>query len=62
MNRVGDMALTMGFIVVLALYGSLDYSTVFALGAYGQETLLVVATLLMLVGGIAKSAQVPFAG
>ena len=61
-NRVGDIALTIGFIVVLAIFGSVNYSTIFALSSYGQETLLVVATILILIGGIAKSAQVPFAG
>lgn len=59
-NRVGDTALTFGFIIVLAAYGSLDFPTVFAASPYVNEGVLSVATLCMLLGGMAKSAQLPF--
>jgi NADH-ubiquinone oxidoreductase chain 5 len=31
MNRVGDMGLSIGFFALFALFGSLDYATIFSL-------------------------------
>ena len=62
-NRVGDMYLTLGLFMVFTVFGSLDYSTVFAsahlIAGHHHQGVLVTATLLMLVGAMAKSAQVP---
>jgi NADH-ubiquinone oxidoreductase chain 5 len=31
MNRLGDMGLSIGFFAILALFGSLNYATVFSI-------------------------------
>lgn len=66
-NRVGDIFLTIGIFIVIAVYGSLDYSTVFSsvnwIGyTFDAESIMVITTLLILIGAIAKSAQVPLHG
>lgn len=69
-NRVGDFGFLLGIAVILMYFGSLDYAEVFA-GAEGHATttieifpgaewsLLTVACLLLFVGAMGKSAQVP---
>lgn len=59
MNRVGDMGLSIGFFSMFALFGSLDYSTVFSLAPFMNETAITIIGLLLLTGAMAKSAQIP---
>jgi NADH-ubiquinone oxidoreductase chain 5 len=59
MNRVGDMGLSIGFFAIFALFGSVDYSTVFNLAPFMNETAITVISLLLLMGAMAKSAQIP---
>ena len=59
MNRVGDMGLSIGFFAIFALFGSVDYSTVFSLGSYMNETAITIIGLLLLSGAMAKSSQIP---
>jgi len=59
MNRVGDMGLSIGFFALFALFGSLDYATVFSLAPYMNETAVTIIALLILTGAMAKSAQIP---
>nr|YP_010041404.1 NADH dehydrogenase subunit 5 [Pisolithus tinctorius]QPA36182.1 NADH dehydrogenase subunit 5 [Pisolithus tinctorius] len=59
MNRVGDMGLSIGFFALFAFFGSLDYSTIFSLASYMNETALTIISLLLLMGAMAKSAQIP---
>jgi NADH-quinone oxidoreductase subunit L len=60
MNAVGDVALALGIFVIFRELGTVDYLEVF-----GQRALLVDAGLiewacgLLLVGALAKSAQIP---
>ncbi len=68
-NRVGDFGFLLGIAGVLYLFGSLDYATVFAQapnaqGAlaqtpFGEVKWLTVICLLLFVGAMGKSAQVP---
>ena len=69
-NRVGDFGFLLGIAAVLAVFGSLDYQAVFAQapGASGQTIAITagiewpamtVICLLLFVGAMAKSAQVP---
>ena len=55
MNRVGDMGLSIGFFAIFALFGSIDYATVFSLSSYMNETAITVIGLLLLTGAMAKS-------
>uniref|UniRef100_A0A896Z1H8 NADH-ubiquinone oxidoreductase chain 5 n=1 Tax=Coniophora olivacea TaxID=85977 RepID=A0A896Z1H8_9AGAM len=59
MNRMGDMGLSIGFFAIFALFGSIDYSTVFSLAPFMNETAITVISLLLLTGAMAKSAQIP---
>ena len=69
-NRVGDFGFLLGIGAVLALFGSLDYATVFAAAPSSEGLSLVdpfgnewhwitVICLLLFVGAMGKSAQVP---
>ena len=59
MNRVGDMMLSIGLFGMFALFGNLDYSTIFSLSPYVNETSITIIVLLLFVGATAKSAQIP---
>ena len=69
-NRVGDFGFVLGIALVLAYTGSLDYDTVFKSAApLAKETIeifsghpwsvMTVTCLLLFVGAMGKSAQVP---
>jgi len=69
-NRVGDLGFLLGIAAVFYVFGSLDYKTVFAsapqyadvtiVGVFGREWgWLTVICLLLFVGAMGKSAQVP---
>ena len=69
-NRVGDFGFLLGIAAVLMYFGSLDYAEVFA-GAEGRAqttieifpgvewSLMTVVCLLLFIGAMGKSAQVP---
>ena len=59
MNRVGDMGLSIGFFALFALFGSMDYATVFSLAPFVNENAITIIGLLLLTGAMAKSAQIP---
>jgi len=59
MNRVGDMMLSIGLFAMFALFGNLDYSTVFSISPYVNEIAITIIVLLLFIGATAKSAQVP---
>ncbi len=71
-NRVGDFGFLLGIGLVLAYFGSLDYATVFAKapqlaqtqislfsGASGVVSLMSAICILLFIGAMGKSAQVP---
>ncbi len=69
-NRVGDFGFLLGIAGVLMVFGSLDYATVFAAApAHATETVtwvgsqpwsvMTILCLLLFVGAMGKSAQVP---
>lgn len=61
MNRIGDVGLILGVILIFIEFGSLSYPDVFAQA--GQLTsgtgVITAITLLLFVGAIGKSAQIP---
>jgi NADH:ubiquinone oxidoreductase subunit 2 (subunit N) len=59
MNRVGDMMLSVGLFAMFALFGNLDYSTVFSISPYVNETAITIVAILLFIGATAKSAQIP---
>jgi NADH-quinone oxidoreductase subunit L len=63
-NRVGDFGFTLGIITLFWLLGSLDFERVFAgVAAMPAETagagIITTICLLLLLGAIGKSAQIP---
>ena len=59
MNRVGDMGLSIGFFAILGIFGSLEFTTIFSLVPLMNETGITIIGLLLLMGAMAKSAQIP---
>lgn len=53
------MGLSIGFFASFALFGSLDYATIFNLTPLMNETVITIIALLLLTGAMAKSAQIP---
>jgi hypothetical protein len=56
-NRVGDMFLSVGFFAIFWVFGNVDYATVFSVAPLINETAITIIGLLLLVGAMAKSAQ-----
>ena len=59
MNRGGDMFMSIGFFSIFQIFGSLNYSHVFTLTPYMNETAITIISLLLLGGALAKSANIP---
>lgn len=61
MNRIGDLGFLIGLFLMISRFGSVSFSAVFSeaplLGM--NNGVLVAITLLLLVGAIGKSAQIP---
>ncbi|MDE0013459.1 MAG: NADH-quinone oxidoreductase subunit L [Candidatus Poribacteria bacterium] len=64
-NRIGDFGFLLGMFTLFAAFGTLDFSSVFDAAeadnfqkVFGSST-LGIATLLLFVGAIGKSAQIP---
>jgi len=61
MNRIGDLGFLLGMFLILQTFGSLSYSEVFPKAAVftGSNTTILIITLLLFVGAMGKSAQIP---
>jgi NADH-quinone oxidoreductase subunit L len=61
MNRIGDLGFLLGMFFMLFYLGGLDYATVLdnALGLEKGSALITTITLLLFVGAMGKSAQLP---
>lgn len=58
MNRIGDLALIVGVVLIFINYESISYSIVFPKVTIGEPVLTAI-TLLLFVGATGKSAQIP---
>ncbi|RKU28373.1 NADH-quinone oxidoreductase subunit L [Candidatus Poribacteria bacterium] len=64
-NRIGDFGFLLGMFTLFAAFGTLDFGSIFTeaeAGGYNPvfgDITLIVATLLLFVGAIGKSAQIP---
>ena len=64
-NRIGDFGFLLGMFTLFAAFGTLDFNSIFESAEAGNFTqvfgvsTLVVATLLLFVGAVGKSAQIP---
>ena len=61
MNRIGDLGFLLGIFMILFQFGSISYSEVFskALVYTGSNSNILIITLLLFVGAVGKSAQIP---
>lgn len=53
------MMLSIGLFSMFALFGTLDYATVFSASPYVNEVAITIVVLLLFIGATAKSAQIP---
>ncbi len=61
MNRIGDLGFLLGIFLIYMTFGSVNYAEVFegAKGFASGDSVLVVITLLLFIGAMGKSAQIP---
>jgi NADH-quinone oxidoreductase subunit L len=59
MNRIGDLGLLLGVILIFINFGSIDYDIVFPNATAIDVTTLTWITILLFIGAIGKSAQIP---
>ena len=60
MNRIGDLGLIVGVILIFIHFGSVEYSSVLdAVSKQGGSEILTLITILLFVGAMGKSAQIP---
>jgi NADH-quinone oxidoreductase subunit L len=59
MNRVGDLGFLLGIILIFVTFGSITYGEVFASASNGSEATVTAIALLLFVGAVGKSAQLP---
>ncbi len=61
MNRIGDLGFLLGIILIYVTFGSTSFDVVFssAPGMAGNESAIVAITLLLFIGAMGKSAQIP---
>ena len=58
-NTLGDVGMMLGIFLMWVTYGAVDYETVFRNAGNAQTGTITAITLLLLVGALAKSGQVP---
>ena len=61
-NRIGDFGFLLGMFLIFTQFGSLEYSVVFARAEsiqYINSPVITVITLLLFLGAVGKSAQIP---
>jgi NADH-quinone oxidoreductase subunit L len=61
MNRIGDLGFLLGILLIFSKFGSITYKDVFSQASgFGTNNPMIIAiTLLLFIGAIGKSAQIP---
>lgn len=61
MNRIGDLGFLIGIILIFITFGSISYNEVFSQAAHfaGDKTTITAIALLLFIGAMGKSAQLP---
>lgn len=59
MNRIGDLGLLLGVILIFVHCGSLEYAEVFSKVSGLDTSTITLITILLFVGAMGKSAQIP---
>ncbi|MBP6459338.1 MAG: NADH-quinone oxidoreductase subunit L [Crocinitomicaceae bacterium] len=60
-NRIGDLGFVLGIILIYVTFGTIQYSGVFgeAINLKESDPVIIAITLLLFVGAMGKSAQIP---
>ncbi len=59
MNRIGDLGFLLGIILVFITFGSISYNEVFLKAGTASTGVITTIALLLFVGAMGKSAQIP---
>ncbi|HEY5919780.1 MAG TPA: NADH-quinone oxidoreductase subunit L [Chryseolinea sp.] len=59
MNRIGDLGMLLGIVLIFMNFGSLEYSQVFPQASSIDISTITLITILLFVGAMGKSAQIP---
>jgi NADH-quinone oxidoreductase subunit L len=61
MNRIGDLGFLIGIFLIISTFGTVEYQEVFSKASSfaSGDTVIVAITLLLFVGAMGKSAQLP---
>jgi len=59
MNRIGDLGFLLGIILIFVSYGSISYGEVFSKASVASDSTITAIALLLFIGAMGKSAQIP---
>ncbi len=59
MNRIGDLGFLLGIILVFLTFGSVSYNEIFQKAGTVQTGVITTIALLLFIGAMGKSAQIP---
>ena len=59
MNRIGDLGFIIGVFLIIAYFGSTTYADIFSKAPTAQGVPFTLITILLFVGAVGKSAQLP---
>jgi NADH-quinone oxidoreductase subunit L len=59
MNRIGDLGMLLGIVLIFLNFGSLEYWQVFPQASAIDTSTITLITILLFVGAMGKSAQIP---
>lgn len=59
MNRIGDLGFLLGIILIFVTYGSISYDEVFVKAGTVDTSIVTAIALLLFIGAMGKSAQIP---
>lgn len=61
MNRIGDLGFLLGILLIFMTFGSISYAEVFAQAKFfsSERPVITAITLLLFIGAMGKSAQLP---
>jgi NADH-quinone oxidoreductase subunit L len=59
MNRIGDLGMLLGVILIIVNFGSIQYAEVIPKAESVDTTTITIITMLLFVGAMGKSAQIP---
>lgn len=59
MNRIGDLGFLLGIILIFVTFGSISYGEVFSKAGVTSNSVVTSIALLLFIGAMGKSAQIP---